>query len=287
MKWKYALGIVMFFLATVNKGFSQPCDTLVTNGGFGCDSLGGISEFAQGLVPGWSQAWGSPEVSNAFATPDPTTYAKFWCMNTTSEAIMTPVAITSGNQYVLKFWYQRGFEEVNPVDFLNCHLFNLAGSGLPSPGILIPAGQNIVTITNISSTNWVEATYCFTANANFTDLLIYSQNLDPLSGWIYLDNIRIFPIELDVPDYALDCISPTEIQPNCWLTSDIATYSWTPSTGLSNANIANPILSPTVDINYSISMNIAACGITLNDNSYVDVGSLIPPTVDLGSDLLL
>ena len=51
MKWKYALGIMMFFLATVNKGFSQPCDTLVTNGGFGCDSLGGISECAQGLVP--------------------------------------------------------------------------------------------------------------------------------------------------------------------------------------------------------------------------------------------
>ncbi|MBK8413093.1 MAG: hypothetical protein IPL22_00440 [Bacteroidetes bacterium] len=118
-------------------------------------------------------------------------------------------------------------------------------------------------------------------------MLIYSQNLDHLSGWIYVDDIRIFPIELDVPDYTLDCISPTEIQPNCWLPSDIATYTWTPSTGLSNANIPNPILSPTVDINYSISMNIATCGITLNDNSYVDVGSLIPPTVDLGPDLLL
>ncbi|MBL7913568.1 MAG: T9SS type A sorting domain-containing protein [Bacteroidia bacterium] len=271
MKWKYALGIMMFLLATVNKGFSQQCSNLITNGSLDCTNLAGNDEFGQGLVAGWSEAWGTPEASNAIATPDPTTYAKFWCMNNLSEAIMTPVAITSGNQYVLKFWYQRGLETANNVDFLNFHLFNIAGSGLPSGGILIPAGQNIVTITNISSTNWVEATFCFTANANFTDLLIYTQNINPISGWIYLDNIRIFPVGLNVPNYTMNCNAPTVIQPNCWLPSDIASYTWTPSAGLSNANIPNPTVSTNVDRNYSISMNIAACNLTLNDNSLVDV----------------
>lgn len=273
---------MLLFIALVNKGFGQQCNNLITNGNFNCTNLTGTNEFGQGLVAGWSQAWGSPEVSNAIVTPDPTTYAKFWCMNNAGEAIMTPVAITAGNQYVIKFWYQRGLETTNNVDFLNFRLFNLAGSGLPSPGILIPAGQTIVTITNISSTNWVEATFCFTANANYTDLLIYTQNSNQISGWIYLDNIRIFPVGLNVPNYTMNCNSPTVIQPNCWLPADIASYTWTPSAGLSNANIPNPTVSTNIDRNYNISMNIAACGLTLNDNSLVDVPVAPAPSILFG-----
>lgn len=276
MKWKYALGIMMFFLATVNKGFSQQCSNLITNGSLDCTNLAGTDEFGQGLVAGWSEAWGTPEASSAIATPDPTTYAKFWCSDNTGEAIMTPVAITSGNQYVVKFWYQRGLEAPNNVDFLTFRLFNVAGTGFPLGGSLIPPippGQDIVSMTNISGTSWTEATFCFTANANYTDLLIYTQNLVdlPNGGWIYLDNIRIFPVDLNVPNYTMNCNSPTVIQPNCWLPSDIASYTWTPSAGLSNANIPNPTVSTNVDRNYGISMNIAACNLTLNDNSLVDV----------------
>lgn len=276
MKWKYAFGIIVSFLAVVNKGFGQPCNNLITNGNFNSTSLVGTNEFGQGFVTGWSQAWGTPEASDAIVTPDLPTYAKFWCSDITGEAIMTPVSISAGTQYVVKFWFQRGLEAPNNVDFLFFRLFNVAGTGFPLPGSIIPpipAGQNIVSMTNISGTSWTEATFCFTADANYTDLLIYTQNLVdlPNGGWIYLDNIRIFPVGLNVPNYTMNCNSPTVIQPNCWLPADIASYTWTPSAGLSNANIPNPTVSTNVDRNYSISMNIAACNLTLNDNSLVDV----------------
>ncbi|MFN5793752.1 MAG: GEVED domain-containing protein [Bacteroidota bacterium] len=57
------------------------------------------------------------------------------------------------------------------------------------------------------------------------------------------------------------------------------TYLWTPSTGLSSANIANPIASPTSTTTYTVTVTNNGC--TATDNVVVSVGSI---TANAGQD---
>jgi len=64
-------------------------------------------------------------------------------------------------------------------------------------------------------------------------------------------------------------------------------YTWTPSTGLSNPNIANPIASPTNDTQYTVEIanppcfvDTASLNITVNPLPFVDAGSDV--TINVG-----
>ncbi|HMP83564.1 MAG TPA: cadherin-like domain-containing protein, partial [Verrucomicrobiota bacterium] len=59
------------------------------------------------------------------------------------------------------------------------------------------------------------------------------------------------------------------------------TYSWSPATGLDNANIANPTASPASTTEYTVTVTDAS-GCTAQDSVTVTVNT--PPTVDAGSD---
>jgi hypothetical protein len=61
-----------------------------------------------------------------------------------------------------------------------------------------------------------------------------------------------------------------------------ATVVWTPSTGLSNPNIANPVANPTATTTYTVSVNANGC--TASDQVVVSVGSL---TAGAGSDVVV
>lgn len=58
-------------------------------------------------------------------------------------------------------------------------------------------------------------------------------------------------------------------------------YSWTPSAGLNNAAVSNPVASPTVTTTYSVTVTAAGCSAT--DDITVTVNSL--PIVNAGSDV--
>ncbi len=59
------------------------------------------------------------------------------------------------------------------------------------------------------------------------------------------------------------------------------TYTWSPSTGLSVTNIANPTATPAITTNYTLSVSDNA-GCSANDNILVTVNPV--PTADAGSD---
>ncbi len=61
-----------------------------------------------------------------------------------------------------------------------------------------------------------------------------------------------------------------------------AAVVWTPSTGLSNPNIANPVANPTATTTYTVSVNANGC--TASDQVVVSVGSL---TAGAGSDVVV
>ena len=63
------------------------------------------------------------------------------------------------------------------------------------------------------------------------------------------------------------------------------TYLWSPATGLSNPNIANPIASPLVPTTYTVSVGVTGCSKLRTDDVFVDVG--LPPPLTVMNDTLI
>ncbi len=62
-------------------------------------------------------------------------------------------------------------------------------------------------------------------------------------------------------------------------------YSWTPTTGLSNPNIPNPIASPAVPTYYVVAVGAAGCTKLRTDTVFVDVGAV--PAITTLNDTLI
>ncbi len=63
------------------------------------------------------------------------------------------------------------------------------------------------------------------------------------------------------------------------------TYTWSPPTGLSNPNIANPVASPAVTTIYTVSVGVTGCSKTRDDSLIVNVIAL--PALTLLNDTLI
>lgn len=59
-----------------------------------------------------------------------------------------------------------------------------------------------------------------------------------------------------------------------------ASYSWTPTTGLSNPNVFNPTASPTTTTTYSVTMSVLTC----SADTFVTVNVHLPPATNAGND---
>lgn len=64
------------------------------------------------------------------------------------------------------------------------------------------------------------------------------------------------------------------------------TYTWTPSTGLSSATVANPLASPTVATVYTLTATNAASGCTATDQVTVFINTQVP-SVDAGLNQII
>lgn len=63
------------------------------------------------------------------------------------------------------------------------------------------------------------------------------------------------------------------------------TYSWTPTTGLTDPNIPNPVASPTVPTYYVVAVGVAGCPKLRTDTVFVNVGAL--PLITTINDTLI
>ena len=68
------------------------------------------------------------------------------------------------------------------------------------------------------------------------------------------------------------------------ITGDLITYLWSPATGLSAANIANPVASPTTNTTYTVTVTDGN-GFTATDNIAVNV-NLIPTVNSIGNQIV-
>src|ERR1043165_658768 len=124
--------------------------------------------------------------------------------------------------------------------------------------VLIPAGQTTVTIpltpTADGLTEGVETVTVATLN--------------PCTGGVSASasiNIRDdVATSIDVIDSTLCLGQSTQLTANGGVT-----FSWTPTTGLSNPNIRNPIATPTTTTTYTCSMQFGSCIKTVSQTIYV------------------
>ncbi len=95
-------------------------------------------------------------------------------------------------------------------------------------------------------------------------------------------NVRPLAIPNAGPDAFVCTGGQTSTQLNA---SGGNTYSWTPTTGLSNPNIPNPVASPTVPTNYVVAVGVTGCPKLRTDTVFVNVGAL--PAISMLNDTLI
>jgi len=132
---------------------------------------------------------------------------------------------------------------------------------LETPGLRVTRAWPLVNTTYTLTTTW--GTHCVaTANQN----IIVKPLAIPNAG----------------PDAFVCNTDQTSTQLNA---SGGTTYQWTPVTGLSNPNIANPVASPTAPAFYVVAVGVAGCPKLRTDTVFVDFS--IAPLLSTLNDTLI
>ena len=132
----------------------------------------------------------------------------------------------------------------------------------PSVGVMNSAG----VVSAPAGTYIVNATLGTCSSAPSTNIVINTQPLPPTAD--------------ACQDLTINCANPSA----SLMASGGVSYSWSPATGLSATNIANPIATPTINTTYTVTVTSAE-GCTATDYVIVTVDKT-GPTANAGADKL-
>lgn len=145
-----------------------------------------------------------------------------------------------------------------------------------------------LTGSGVGNSVWTPSTGLSNPNisnpvANPTTNTTYNLTVTNSNGCVKSDNV-VINVDKGIPtvdagsDFTTDCNTPTHTLSG----SGSGTYSWSPTTGLSNSNIANPIANPTSTTNYVLTVT-GTNGCT-NDQSVTITVDKTLPNVNAGTD---
>ena len=148
-------------------------------------------------------------------------------------------------------------------------------------------GQSInLTAIGASSYTWfpsagLSCSNCANPVAKPNSSTQYTVQGTSVNGCIAWDTVMLsvrLPFKMQVSKGDTLCLGKS----TQFFASGASTYVWTPSTGLNNASIANPVATPTSTTNYMVvGKDDKSC---FKDTGYVPVKVYPIPTVDAGSD---
>jgi hypothetical protein len=274
-------GTCTFNLAMRNSLMPPACNPgcgLVSNPSFEANSYASnpISPF-ESFVNCWYRAGSSPQISNGVGSGS-STYSAYMSSgsSSTSEQIYANVNIISGHKYVLNYFLKKS--AANTVDNFYVKLVNSSGGGwtpgnsstIISPSIVRTISQN----TAISSTSWAEYTVCFTATTNYDILYCYPQcNSGNFNEWVNFDQVQITELTVDAgSDLSLSCTGSGTIGSVSCTPILGATYSWSPTSGLTSPTSASTTINPVYSSqSYTVTATAGACSVT--DVVVVSTGS--------------
>jgi len=168
---------------------------------------------------------------------------------------------------------------------------------------IINAGPDIILCNNssgqinasaadtsgISSVNWtpstgLSSTSILNPSVNPQNTTTYVLSVTSNNNCVSTDTITVYRNILSVnAGIDVNICQGNSTQLNATSPNTVS-YSWTPTTGLSNPNIQNPIAAPTTNTAYIVTITDAA-GCTMNDTVNINVNPL--PPVDAGMDVAI
>lgn len=146
------------------------------------------------------------------------------------------------------------------------------GAVIPYAPVILSATTSAVTWNNLS-TGWQAGTGT-TITVCPTTTTQYEAVLSTCSG-VVTDTVTVVVNTITVDAGVDDTICPGwPVQLNATSGDPISGWSWSPTTGLNNPNIANPIASPTVTTTYTVTGTMGGCTTSDDVTIVVDNSSL-------------
>ncbi len=221
-------------------------------------------------------------------------WSEYYSTGSFSESIIQPISLSTSKEYFFSFKVREMSGRALPEE-VRIALIDLSTFGTPPTNFLLhnQPQQNIITVTkndiqtNPGNSNYNFATYstCFQpTSSSYDDLIIYAYNTAAIQppgatahGWVEFDDISIIDLSLATAGEDLNaCTNDRVIGPGCIIPN--ADYTWSPSTGLSDHKIANPVANPAVNTDYTLTITLPGnnnCSQTTSVTDMVHVDALI------------
>ena len=220
-----------------------------------------------------------------------------------------PTALSSGTSYTLQISMAASIGSGSYTGPSNLTrefvIYGMTGcTNLPFTGSDCPAnhGYSVVhsqTVT-LSSSAWTTVSFTFTPTFN-VKAFIFGGNCTSTTGgmnnsgggstnYYFIDNMILNstvafqpPVAQAGPSKTISCGSTsTTINGSATSGTGPYSYAWSPTTGLSNPNIASPTASPTSTTNYTVTVTDAN-GCTDTDQTTVTINNTVP-SVNAGAN---
>ena len=258
----------------------------------------------------WTFAFGTPRTgANPTFPTDGTRNASMWARRENfGEGMMqtlTTHTVENGRQYVVSYDSRVDSTTLDPhtteLDHQFIVLTKSALSGLPTPWPvppLFPTGGNPIdcigpnrqciydsgTRTRFQPTERHQT--CFTADDDYDQIVFFpfQDGLQNREIMLLYDNMNLMPLA-DAGEDTLACGKPVMLGP-CDIIDPIpgatVTYSWTPTSGLDNPNVANPIATVANTTTYTLTATYTdADGNSCSDTDVVTVFGDEPQSIDI------
>lgn len=269
-----------FSLGVISAPADPNCPTsgcLVDNPSF-TDTLPGTwihfaDPFTYGDVCHWKPSQGTPSIFNSGANSSPYSVL-MWSAGTAlcpggvlGEGVYQDLAtpVQASEPYCLIYSLKRSGNVAVPdayVKLANNIVYN--GACMPTA-----SNQIIDHPTNVNNTTWQQRVVCFTPTTAWQQVWVHPSNTQSTACHLAIDDLNLYPIK-DAGTSQISCGTAINLGPVCPIPG--ATYSWTPTAGLSNPNIANPVATPTVTTTYTMSVTTPGNTCTYTDTVTIYAG---------------
>ena len=313
---QFDIGALHYLTFPCPSDYNLTCDELIENGDFDAftvDPNGGFFSntltFNRMQVCEWEPGDETPSIISGSNDLSVTMWAKHFVDNgqffKRQEEIVTAVDITPGENYVISFKLRRFNDNGNLLqlpEVFNVRLMddiNLPNLQSKPTGLFRAASLETVNpsqlVASIPDTemdgtgSWKTHSVCFTVDPNQTyDRIAFfpkDRMLRTAQSWIEVDDISLVEFKADAgPDLELadGCLNGgQQIGPECPIPG--ATYAWSPSTGLSDPNIPNPIAIPTSNTTYTVTVTHPGSSCSATDQVTISKNTSI--TIPHASDV--
>ena len=230
--------------------------------------------FFQNDVACWGQAWGTPQIKNfagsqvAFMASEYTNGSTTCGNNAFNSTINAnqgesifrnfPTNLSSQKIYILEYDYApsngNGLEQLDVI--LTSNFTAVFSTIIPS----LSGTDQIDQLVNIpSSGSLTHRSICFTVpNNSYSQIVFYPQTTTKTGVCVlqgaFIDNVKLFEIDPTTSNSTITCGQTTQLGTNCNIPN--INYSWSPTAGLSNPTIPNPVASPTTTTNYVLTISL-------------------------------